>query len=633
MKNNYNNAYAHDNVYGHVIELLSRHTPVSGAQRQVHLDLGCGWGHIAEPIEDRLSRDYVGLDLDASGLESLRERGHEAHEIDFRGEPAELLTAIEEHLNGRSVASISLIDVLEHIAEPAPLLGLIRELARRHQAVLVLSVPNFAHRDVGFKLAFGRLDTTVAGILDHTHVQTFTESGLRDLMAQNGLHLLERNDVRRARSDQAFPAMHPALAQASVLAKLLRGLRDDVDTNATVNQFVGIWLPGPIEAPRFVQEELRRQQTRPFLSVVTRTQGRRPAPLRDALLALAAQSVEDFELIVVGHKLDVAAQLVVERLLADTPQCFRERIRFLRVDYGNRTAPLNVGFEAARGEYVAILDDDDLPFAHWVETFRDYALRNPGTLVRAVAVRQECDEVRGKYGVSAARAISGFHKEYPTRFDLLEHLRTNRSPSFSIAFPRAVFQDFGVRFDESLSTTEDWDFIVRTALVCGVTSAEEITCIYRWWKSEDSSRVAHSEDEWRTNYHRIIQRLDERPILMPPGTVRRLHDVLGQIDGLHAQLMARSREPDPTGIVDHNHPQRVELAALLGSTSWRLMAPLRGLKSVLWSTPKPLYKLSDMAQADVVKAIEQIRNSTSWRATAPMRKLSSLLNNAVGHGK
>ena len=51
MKTDYDNAYFHDNVYGHVVALLTRYVarkPENGAG--VHLDLGCGYARIAEPL-------------------------------------------------------------------------------------------------------------------------------------------------------------------------------------------------------------------------------------------------------------------------------------------------------------------------------------------------------------------------------------------------------------------------------------------------------------------------------------------------------------------------------------------------------------------------------------------------------
>ena len=49
-----------------------------------------------------------------------------------------------------------------------------------------------------------------------------------------------------------------------------------------------------------VRAEAEDPAPRPFLSVITRTQGRRPDRLREMLLSLAAQTDEDFELLLVG---------------------------------------------------------------------------------------------------------------------------------------------------------------------------------------------------------------------------------------------------------------------------------------------------------------------------------------------
>ncbi len=64
----------------------------------------------------------------------------------------------------------------------------------------------------------------------------------------------------------------------------------------------------------------------------------------------------------------------------------------------------------------------------------------------------------------------------------------NYTPFMSIAFPRGAVHDLGLRFDETLDTTEDWDFIVRCAAALGVESIREPTCVYRWWVHTGSSR-------------------------------------------------------------------------------------------------------------------------------------------------
>ena len=46
------------------------------------------------------------------------------------------------------------------------------------------------------------------------------------------------------------------------------------------------------------------QKAVPFLSVVMRTQGRRPFSLEESLTGLLAQTVDDFEILVMAHNVD-----------------------------------------------------------------------------------------------------------------------------------------------------------------------------------------------------------------------------------------------------------------------------------------------------------------------------------------
>lgn len=369
----------------------------------------------------------------------------------------------------------------------------------------------------------------------------------------------------------------------------------------------------------------------PFLTVVTRTQGRRPVPLGDVLTALAAQSCNDFELLIVGHRLAPEMRALVQRMVDAVPQGLRSRISLLTVDRGNRTAPLNDGFAAARGEYVAILDDDDLPMAHWVETFLALARQQPGKVLRAVAIKQEFDNVRSVGSEwEAPRAISSFNKEYPSQFDWFEHLRMNQTPPIALAFPRKAFAELGIHFDETLTTTEDWDFLMRTANACGVASTAEITAIYRWWTGPESSRSIHPQEEWVQNHTRILGKMDAEPLRLPAGAARQLRELLDRVDKLtavaldmKARLARHGEFVDPNELRSVDTSARAELLALLQSRSWRVTAPLRLVRRLLRRLPPNVIDVGAMSASQVDEAIRNIRASASWRLTATLRRLKS----------
>jgi glycosyltransferase involved in cell wall biosynthesis len=290
-----------------------------------------------------------------------------------------------------------------------------------------------------------------------------------------------------------------------------------------VLQLVRICAPGPVasEVPflkAYVAED------RPFLTALIRTRGRRIHTLRETLLCLNGQTDRDFEVLVVGHRLEANAIKDVERVLDDQPEDMRQRTRFIRVEDGNRVRPLNVGFAEARGRYTAILDDDDVPMGHWVETFRAMEHRAPGRVLRAACVRQSVRSV-------AVQNLDGLRAEgppeacYAKTFDVIGHLRSNESPPICLAFPRGAFHDLGIRFDEMMTTTEDWDYLMRVALLVGVESSTACTGVYRWWTEGESSRTEHPQSEWHRNYDAIMRKLDSRPLLLPAGTAARLRQL------------------------------------------------------------------------------------------------------------
>jgi hypothetical protein len=378
----------------------------------------------------------------------------------------------------------------------------------------------------------------------------------------------------------------------------------------------------------------------PFLSIITRTQGLRPDTLRDVFLCLSGQSCIDFEHLVVGHRLSAETEEVVQSLIAENPDWLRQRTRFLKIDFGTRTAPLNFAFEMAAGQYVAVLDDDDLVLGHWVETFKTMAARHRGSILRSVAVYQKFDEVETEFGEPSSRAAGEILRLYPQDFDFFSHLQENRTPLIALAFPRAAFSDFGIRFDETLTTSEDWDYLMRAAAICGVESAPEITAIYRHWDKRSSSRTDHSSNEWLENQQYVREKHNQLHMLLAAGSAERLKQILDERDTLARAVRLLGRNTRNTRsnrelqaavdiaqrVIDNNGSERlnelrVELVKLYASTWWKLSAPVRWFSALTgrrrFRQPEPY----DLTEAHLRMAIHGVTNSTSWKITRPLRSL------------
>jgi glycosyltransferase involved in cell wall biosynthesis len=309
------------------------------------------------------------------------------------------------------------------------------------------------------------------------------------------------------RSGPQPPYGHPAALPGTLLHRLL--------TQA------GLDHPAPAD-----------DTARPLLTVITRTQGTRLLCFEEALTCLAAQTVRDIELIIAAHRVAPDDLAAVRASIATLPVWLQERTTVVEVERPGRSAPLNDALDVARGRYVAVLDDDDLVTPAWVETFAELERSAPGTVLRAATLRQ--DVVRTDVAVSGrtevvASPVGAAHPGWPADFSMIDHLVDNATPVMALALPRGVVVDLGMRFDEDLDTTEDWDLLLRAAGVAGVTSSSDPTSIYRIWTADEGSRNAHEADTWRRGHERVRRRLADRVVLLDGAEAQRLVDARAEL--------------------------------------------------------------------------------------------------------
>ncbi|HEX5411065.1 MAG TPA: glycosyltransferase family A protein [Terriglobia bacterium] len=98
--------------------------------------------------------------------------------------------------------------------------------------------------------------------------------------------------------------------------------------------------------------------------------------LPDALRALAAQTLPDFELLIVDDGSTDNTQEVVEQFLPKFQECC-----YLKKLNGGPADARNFGVQKARGTHIAILDADDVWSPRCLETVRNRFVSNPRTEV------------------------------------------------------------------------------------------------------------------------------------------------------------------------------------------------------------------------------------------------------------
>ncbi len=619
----YRFAFSWEGPYGHAVHLVERH-----ARGGVVLDLGCGYAAIGEVLRDA-GWEYVGGDRDTDAVADVLSRGLEGHVIDLAiadGLAGKLIDLLE----GRPLGAVILLDIIEHLPDPSALLGALTELSAllaadgRHAPVLVTSIPNVAHFDLAAKLVGGRWDVTPSGLLDRTHLQMFTERRIDAEFGRFGWQECGRDDVVLEHSDQWFPLDHPFLVEGGPVHDYLQSLRATVDGNMTINQFVRAyrrvpsWSPSDRHPPMLAPEGATARgpaTDQSFLSVLTRTRGTSPSLLAETLTCLAAQTLEDLEVVVLVHGDDPGALQSSQAVVSSFEEGFSARVRIEEVPGASPSAALNAGLELARGRYLAFLDEGDLVTGDWAQRFAEGAEGAPGKLVRSICdvrhVRRPApeEEAMGAVPVTLTKPLA----ESGERFDAISHLALNTTPLSSVALPRSLVTELHFRFDEQLAAGEDWDFLLRAALVVGVEDTGHVTAIHQRWAADGTATSVPSE-AWEAAQAKMLSRLDAAPLLLPPGSATALAFLAGD-----------------ASLVRKHEAQRAELERALNEAR----AALAEAQETLRSSPSGESVLTESLLLQVEQlqrrarlaeqAREEVLASEFWRVTAPLRALVTLI--------
>jgi glycosyltransferase involved in cell wall biosynthesis len=233
-----------------------------------------------------------------------------------------------------------------------------------------------------------------------------------------------------------------------------------------------------------------QQAEAPRVSVLLRTKDR-PGFLADALDSLRRQTFTDFETVLVND-----GGPIPPALLEPAPG------RALRVltplPPGGRTRALNTGLAAARGTYVAYLDDDDLYLPAHLETLVRFLDGSEEYRAAYTSVRQ-LEQVLGDDGrYRDGREIT----VYGRPFDAARLLYKNDIPLIGLVHRRVLTEETG-GFDESFDQFEDWDFLIRLSARTRFHHLPFVTAVYRL--RNDASNISASQP-WHSGDAQIARR-------------------------------------------------------------------------------------------------------------------------------
>jgi len=222
----------------------------------------------------------------------------------------------------------------------------------------------------------------------------------------------------------------------------------------------------------------------PLVSLIIPTHSR-PEMLREAIASVLSQTFRDFEIIVINDGGPDISGIISS--VKNSPQiiCLRHEQR------RERSATRNAGLAAARGKYIAYLDDDDI--------FYPEHLQNLVAILQAtgkkVAYSDACcahqSRQNGRYEVTGREflPIPDFSKG--------RLLASNFIPILCLLHEKSCLEATG-GFDVQLGTHEDWDLWIRLSRHFDFAHLKKVTCEFRARDDGSSTTSSSQKDFLRT---------------------------------------------------------------------------------------------------------------------------------------
>lgn len=334
---------------------------------------------------------------------------------------------------------------------------------------------------------------------------------------------------------------------------------------------------------KLYQSEHARQQAKglpadtrdlPLVSVIIRSMDR--DTLSDALDSVALQTYPNIEVVLVN------AKGRGHRAVGDW--CGRFPLR--RIESGERLErgkAANIGLQAAKGDFLIFLDDDDWFLPHHITRLKE-AFDHSGSTVAVYSAIQCVDEAGEKT------------KLMNEAFDATQLYINNFIPIHATLF-RSFVREKGACFDESLPVCEDWDFWLQLSKHGTFRFVAETGAIYRI-QNDSGSGVWTNADLTRQTmisiYRKWLPQLQDKTLwsILEYARYKQLYVEfhaqasmsIAQKDAQIADMQLSISERDDR-ITERDkfieardkliEARDQQITSILSSTSWRITRPFR----------------------------------------------------------
>lgn len=325
-----------------------------------------------------------------------------------------------------------------------------------------------------------------------------------------------------------------------------------------------------------------------LVSVVIRTQNR-PDSLKAAIESVVKQDYNPIQLIIVND-----AGKDISKLISAYQSSFYQ-LDHCRINTSKgRSHAANIGLEKCKGELIIFLDDDD-----W------YLPNHIADLVYAYHQSGSNQVVYSGIASSVNDAENNPIQIFNDPFDPIRLLIENFIPIHAVLFSR-LFIEQGCRFDETLSTYEDWDFWLQLSEKSSFYHIDQISAIYHLGDSSGLGQKSDITLKLADAKKQVLGKWQKR------WTIEQVEVIISRsLEFPHLAVLKKERAELKTALT-----QTKKEEALQKSNNIKLISQKNCLETEITEIWAENLRLE--------KQLENILNSNSWKLTKPYRFLGRL---------
>ncbi len=320
--------------------------------------------------------------------------------------------------------------------------------------------------------------------------------------------------------------------------------------------------------------KVSEKESIPMVSVIVPTYNR-PASLVKTLKSVLNQTYQNFEIIVVNDA-GTNVEDIVRKLNA------KQSIVYSAHDTNKGLAATrNTGIKAAKGKYIAYLDDDDIYLPDHLGTLVKILESTDYKVAYTNAYRAHYEKVNENYAVTK--------RTVPYSFDVDHNqlLVRNLVPVLCVMHEKSCLDEVGY-FDESLPTHEDWDLWIRMSRKFKFFHIKKVTAEVTW--RTDGTTMTSEQDAPFLRIEAVYKKY-EKYAINKPDIIERQKKYIQSLKQEYSKTSLRPAQGDTLPADSKFQESKSKTVSIIIPVFNNVEYTKQCLKTLIENTPNNLYEV------------------------------------------